>query len=89
MASGFSVNTTKHYGTKAMEVIKITEHESGGATYEFDLTEEERDALCRNGILWAIVCGCTGLTVEEAMKYSKYAGEDNNEDTEESLPDVE
>ena len=76
MASGFSVNITKHYGTKTMEVIKITEHESGGATYEFDLTEEERDSLCRNGILWAIVCGCTGLTVEEAMKYSKYGPDD-------------
>ena len=75
MGSVCSVNTMKHYGTKTMEVLKISEHEDGSATYSFDLTAEETDAMVRNGILWAIVCGCTGLTVEEAMKYNKYEGE--------------
>jgi len=51
-----------------MEVLKIIEHEDGSATYSFDLTAEETDAMVRNGILWAIVCGCTGLTVEQVMK---------------------
>ena len=61
-------NTTKHYGIEKMEVLKIIEHEDGSATYQFDLTAEETDAMVRNGILWAIVCGCTGLTVEQAIK---------------------
>ena len=51
-----------------MKVLDIKEHEDGSATYQFDLTNEEHDAMCRNGILWAIVCGCTGLTIEQAMK---------------------
>lgn len=79
MGSACSVNTTKHYGTKEMEVLKITEHEDGSATYSFDLTAEETDAMVRNGILWAIICGCTGLTVEEAMKYNKYGLEEGTE----------
>ena len=58
----------KHYGTKTMEIRDLTEHEDGGATYTVDMTPEEAEAMCRNGILWAIVCGCTGLTVEQAMK---------------------
>jgi len=62
-----------------MEVRDIIEHEDGSATYHFDLTAEENEAMCRNGILWAIVCGCTGLTVEEAMKYDKYKGEELDE----------
>jgi len=64
-----------------MEVKDIIEHEDGSATYHFDLTAEEQDALCRNGILWAIICGATGLTVEEAMKYSPYKDEDKEDDT--------
>jgi hypothetical protein len=51
-----------------MEVRDIIEHEDGSATYTIDLTAEETDAMVRNGILWAIVCGCTGLTVEQAIK---------------------
>lgn len=67
MDSVCSVNITKHYGIKKMEVLNIIEQEDGGAIYQFELTAEESEALCRNGILWAIVCGCTGLTVEKAM----------------------
>lgn len=65
-----------------MEVLNITEHEDGSATYQFDLTAEENDAMVRNGILWAIICGCTGLTIEEAMKYSKYGEEGSENGTE-------
>ena len=82
MGSACSVNTTKHYGTKEMEVKDVIEHEDGGATYTVDLTPEEAEAMCRNGILWAIVCGCTGLTIEEAMKYSKYELDDEIVDSE-------
>ena len=82
MGSACSVSTMKHYGIKKMEVINITEHEDGGATYVMDLTAEEAEAMCRNGILWAIVCGCTGLTIEEAMKYSKYEQDDEIVDSE-------
>lgn len=68
MGSVCLANTMKHYGIEEMEVRDIIEHEDGGATYTLDLTPEEADAMCRNGILWAIVCGCTGLTIEQAMK---------------------
>jgi len=63
-----------------MEVLDIIEHEDGSATYQFDMTAEENEAMCRNGILWAIVCGCTGLTIEEAMKYSKYKEEETEDE---------
>ena len=66
-----------------MEVLDIIEHKDGSATYHFDMTAEEKEAMCRNGILWAIVCGCTGLTVDEAMKYSKYGDEQAEEPTDE------
>jgi hypothetical protein len=63
-----------------MEVIDLIEHEDGSATYTFDLTPQEHDAMCRNGIIWAIVCGATGLTVEEAMKIKhRWAGEKTDE----------
>ena len=63
-----------------MEVLDIIEHEDGSATYQFDMTAEENAAMCRNGILWAIVCGCTGLTIEEAMKYDKYKKEETEDE---------
>lgn len=66
-----------------MEVRDIIEHEDGGATYVMDLTAEETEAMTRNGILWAIVCGCTGLTIEQAMK--DY-GEENPVDVNISKP---
>lgn len=68
MGSACSVNTTNHYGTKTMNVEQIAEHEDGGATYQFDLTPEEADAMCRNGILWAITSAVTGITIEHALK---------------------
>lgn len=51
-----------------MDVIDIVEHEDGSATYTFNLTDEENQVMCKNGILWALVCGITGLTVDEVMK---------------------
>jgi len=51
-----------------MKVLDIKEHEDGSATYQFDLTLEEHEAMCRNGILWAIVSGLTGITVDHALK---------------------
>ena len=63
-----------------MEVVDLIEHEDGSATYTFNLTPQENDAMCRNGIIWAIVCGATGLTVEEAMKIKHgWAGEKTDE----------
>jgi hypothetical protein len=54
-----------------MNVELLREHEDGGATYQFDLTPEEADAMCRNGILWAIVSGVTGITIDHAMQLYK------------------
>jgi hypothetical protein len=51
-----------------MKVLDIKEHEDGSATYQFDLTNEEHDAMCRNGILWAIVSGLTGVSVDQVLE---------------------
>jgi len=51
-----------------MEVTELKEHEDGSATYRFDMTAEEHEAMCRNGITWAIICGVTGLTMERALQ---------------------
>ena len=50
-----------------MDVKEIIEHEDGSATYQFDMTADEHEAMCRNGIMWAIVSGITGLTVDKAI----------------------
>jgi hypothetical protein len=68
MDSACSVNIMNHYGIKVMNIELLTEYEDGGATYQFDLTKEEADAMCRNGILWAITSAATGITIEHVLK---------------------
>ena len=51
-----------------MDVELIEEHEDGSATYRFNLTEKHADALLQNGILWAIVSGVTGVTIEQVLQ---------------------
>lgn len=51
-----------------MDVKEIKEHEDGSATYQFDMTPDEHDAMCRNGIVWAIISGITGISAEEEMR---------------------
>lgn len=62
-----------------MEVRDIIEHEDGSATYHFNLTPEENEAMCRNGILWAVVCGATGLTVDKVIEEYLRNPEDEQE----------
>jgi hypothetical protein len=64
-----------------MEVRDIIEHEDGSATYQFDMNAQEHDAMCRNGILWAIVCGATGLTVDKVI--AEYLSTEAPEETQE------
>lgn len=47
-----------------MEVVLIKEHEDGGATYQFDMTDEERNSLLTLGIITALERG-----IKEAEKY--------------------
>lgn len=56
-----------------IDVRLIEEHEDGSATYEFDLSPEVAEALLRNGILWAIVSGITGVTREKVLQDYKDA----------------
>lgn len=51
-----------------IDVELIEEHEDGSATYRFHLTEKYADALLQNGILWAIVSGATGVTIEQVLQ---------------------
>jgi len=50
-----------------MEVKELKEHEDGSATYQFDMTPEEHEAMCQNGIVWAIVSGITGISVNDVL----------------------
>ena len=54
-------------GDGVMEVKELKEHEDGSATYQFDMTPEEHDAMCKNGIVWAIVSGITGISVNDVL----------------------
>lgn len=51
-----------------MNVTEIKEHENGDATYQFDMTAEEHGVMCRQGIIWCIVAGITGVTPEQVLK---------------------
>jgi len=51
-----------------MNVTEIKEHENGDATYTFDMTAEEQEIICQQGILWCIVAGITGVTPEKVME---------------------
>ena len=51
-----------------LDVELIEEHEDGSATYRFNLTEKHADALLQNGILWAIVSGATGVTIDKVLQ---------------------
>jgi phosphoglycolate phosphatase-like HAD superfamily hydrolase len=51
-----------------INVELIEEHDDGSATYRFNLTEKYADALLQNGILWAIVSGVTGVTIDKVLQ---------------------
>ena len=54
-----------------IHVELIEEHEDGSATYRYDLSEEYAEALLKNGILWAIVSGVTGVTIDKVLQEHK------------------
>jgi hypothetical protein len=54
-----------------IDVELIEEHEDGSATYRYDLSEEYANALLKNGILWAIVSGVTGVTIDKVLQDHK------------------
>jgi hypothetical protein len=51
-----------------MEVREIEQHEDGSATYQFDMTEDERVICTQQGITWMIVAGITGVTPEKVLQ---------------------
>jgi len=62
-----------------MEIISVEEHEDGGATYTFDISQEEKDLLVPSGIQLALLCGITGLTYNAIVKICMdYIGEDTD-----------
>jgi len=54
--------------SRDIDVELIEEHEDGSATYRFNLSEKYADALLQNGILWAIVSGVTGVTIDKVLQ---------------------
>jgi hypothetical protein len=51
-----------------IDVELIEEHDDGSATYRFNMTEKHANALLQNGILWAIVSGATGVTIDKVLQ---------------------
>jgi hypothetical protein len=51
-----------------IDVELIEEHDDGSATYRFELSEEYAEVLLQNGILWAIVSGVTGVTIDKVLQ---------------------
>lgn len=51
-----------------MNVTELKEHEDGSATYQFDMTDEEHELMCKQGIIWCLVAGITGVTPEKVLK---------------------
>jgi hypothetical protein len=62
-----------------MEVVLVKEHEDGSATYEFDMTDVERNSLLSLGIITALKQG-----IEDAKKYV-----DDTEYTDEQSPTID
>ena len=51
-----------------MNVTEIKEHEDGSATYQFDMTDQEHELICQQGIIWCLVAGITGVTPEQFLQ---------------------
>ena len=51
-----------------INVQLIEEHDDGSATFQFDLSPDIAKALLQNGILWAIVSGATGVTINQVLQ---------------------
>ena len=66
MVEGFDYLEDGQHGRIHVELIE--EHEDGSATYQFDLCDEYTEALLKNGILWAIVSGITGVTIDKVLQ---------------------
>jgi hypothetical protein len=66
-------------GVFKMEVVLVKEHEDGSATYEFDMTDVERNSLLSLGIITALKQG-----IEDAKKYV-----DDTEYTDEQSPTID
>jgi len=70
----YDLEDTKKSDT--LDVTLLKEHEDGSATYQFDLTPEYADALLQNGIMWAIVSGVTGITIDKVLEEYKERDEE-------------
>ena len=53
-----------------MEIISVKEHEDGSATYTFDMTEQERNALLQSALLMSLTEGAK-LLVEKKLNELK------------------
>lgn len=57
-----------------MNIVDEVEHEDGSTTYTFDMTDEERNLMTEQGILWSLVAGITGATPLSVLKKWKEEG---------------
>lgn len=51
-----------------MEIVLVTEHEDGSATYTFNISQEEKDLLVPAGIQLGILCGMSDMTYAQIVK---------------------
>lgn len=54
--------------TGKIEVVEVTEHEDGSATYTFDLDEDTTKLAQELGLKLMLYCGFSGVSVEDAFK---------------------
>lgn len=51
-----------------MDVVKEITHKDGSATYVIDMSEEERELVTKQGLLWMMVSGITGYTADGILQ---------------------
>lgn len=50
-----------------LTVTDVVEHEDGGATYSFDLSEGAKDQLAKLGLEWVLHCAAFGWDLQDAL----------------------
>ena len=54
--------------TGKIEVVEVTEHEDGSATYTFDLDEDTAKTAQELGLKLMLYCGFSGVSLDDAFK---------------------
>ena len=56
-------------------ITDVVEHESGGATYKFDLDDKTQSVVAELGLRLALTCAVYGMDIEDALQAVNDRGE--------------